>query len=163
MEFQQLILSIICKIYLVALKKLVHRYVKEAAWNLWRHNPSGWGPTNVELSYFKSQIQPPPSPRGTYFQSFLLLSVSMARTKLYPSPTTAGATRPSCLWLSAHKFRRCGSQFCPPRPSRSTATQPNIPLDRSRSLQILVEDLRGSEMRGREKVTTVVGFSEHNV
>lgn len=60
MEFQQLILSIICKIYLVTLKKLVHRYMKEAAWNWWRHNPTGWVPTNVELSYFKSQVQPPP-------------------------------------------------------------------------------------------------------
>jgi hypothetical protein len=93
----------------------------------------------------------------------MMLSVFMTLTKLFPSLTAAGATRPSYLWFSAHKFRRCGSEFYPPRPSRSTATQPNIPLDRSRSLQILVEDLRGSEMRGREKVTAVLGFSEHNV
>jgi len=93
----------------------------------------------------------------------MMLSVFMILTKLFPSLTTAGAARPSCLWFSARKFRRCGSEFYPPRPSWSTATQPNIPLDRSRSLQILVEDLRGSEMRVREKVTAVVGFSEHNV
>lgn len=154
-----MILSVICKIYLVGLK---NRHVKEAAWNLWRYNLSGWGPTYVGLNYFKSQIQPPPPP-STYFQSFMMLSVFMILTKLYLSLTTAGATRPSCLWFCAHKFPRCGSEFYPPRPSRSTATQPNIPLDRSRSLQILVEDLRGSEMRGREKVTAVVGFSEHNV
>jgi len=114
----------------------------------------------VQLLQIANTTPPPPS---TYFQSFMMLSVFMILAKLFPPLTTAGATGPSCLWFSARKFRRCGSEFYPPRPSRSTATQPNIPLDRSRSLQILVEDLRGSEMRGREKVTAVVGFSEHNV